>query len=517
MSEIGFESKKEPTKPAHTWNKHLPILAKTGNNYFQVDKYSAIFFPGIVAMIDTLKEIILDFYENQLNTGVPRRLQIAAVSGKATVCIGVRRCGKSTFMLQIIQQLLDDGVDLQNILYINFFDDRLHNLKHDTLATIMEAYFSLFPEKKGAEKIYCFFDEIQVVEGWEPFVERVIRSENSEVYVTGSSANLLAVELATQMRGRALPWELFPFSFKEYLAYKGMQADGHLSTKRRLLAQKAFDEYWQVGGFPEVVGLNRPLRIKIHQEYFNSVLFRDIIERYDISHPKAVIDLAHRLVDNIASLYSVNSLTGFLKSLGHKAPKSAVSNYLTWFEDAYFLFTVRIFDASQARANTNPKKIYCVDHSIVTSVGSGILVNSGHLLENLVFTTLRRITKKIYYYKTTNGKEVDFIAQLQDRSRLLIQVCESMADPGTRKRELTALNEAMAEQQITTGTIVTKNDKETIEVPAGIIEIIPAFQFLLDMPDCDNLVDAVQNGLADVNNGRILDDEELEQALSQEQ
>jgi len=114
-------------------------------------------------------------------------------------------------------------------------------------------------------------------------------------------------------------------------------------------------------------------------------------------------------MDNIGSLYSINNLTGYLKSLGHKVPKSAVADYLEWFEDAFILFTVRIFDASLARVNTNPKKIYCVDHALVTSISSGILVNSGHLLENLVFTALRRLTPDIYYYKTRMGREVDFI------------------------------------------------------------------------------------------------------------
>ncbi|MFU8769653.1 MAG: DUF4143 domain-containing protein, partial [Desulfotignum sp.] len=109
------------------------------------------------------------------------------------------------------------------------------------------------------------------------------------------------------------------------------------------------------------------------------MLFRDLVERHDISHPRAVTDLAHWLVDNIASLYSINNLTGYLKTLGHKVPKSAVADYLEWFEDAYILFTVRIFDASVARANTNPKKIYCIDHALVTSVASGILLNTGHL------------------------------------------------------------------------------------------------------------------------------------------
>lgn len=305
-------------------------------------------------MIDMLKEIILDFQEIDLATGVPRRVDVVPVSGKATVCIGVRRSGKSTFMFQLMQRLRDAGVPRQNILYLNFFDDRLHSLQHDSLGAILEAYFSIYPEKKNTEKVYCFFDEIQAVSGWEPFVDRLMRTEKCEVYITGSSAQMLSKEIATQMRGRALSWEIFPFSLREFLDFEGIECDGPLSTKKRLTIQKAFDKYWETGGFPEVAGLDRMLRIKTHQEYFNAMLFRDLVERHDISHPKAVTDLAHWLVDNTSSLYSVNNLTGYLKSMGHKAPKSAVSNYLEWFEDAYVLFTVRIFDSSLARANTNP-------------------------------------------------------------------------------------------------------------------------------------------------------------------
>jgi hypothetical protein len=304
-----------------------------------------------------------------------------------------------------------------------------------------------------------------------------------EVYLTGSSANMLSKEIATQMRGRALSWEMFPFSFREFLDYKRIESDGTLSTKKRLLVQKAFEEYWETGGFPEVSGLTRHLRIKIHQEYFHTILFRDLVERHNVSHPKAVIDLAHWLVDNTASLYSINSLTGYLKSLGHKAPKSAVSDYLEWFEDAYFLFTVRIFDASLARRDTNPKRIYCIDHAMVTSVSSGILVNSGHLLENLVFTALRRLYPEIYYYKTKIGREIDFIVLMQDRTRILVQVCESLTAPQTRKRETTALSEAMAELGLKTGTIVTRNEDERIEDEAGTIRVVPAWRFLLDLAE----------------------------------
>ena len=322
-------------------------------------------------MNDTLRDLILDFREAELATGVPRRIDVTPVPGKATVCIGPRRAGKSTFLFQLVQRLLDRGVPRDNILYLNFFDDRLRHLQRDGLGVVADAYFSLHPEKKNAETVYCFFDEIQVVPGWEPFVDRLMRTESCEVYITGSSARMLSREIATQMRGRALSWEIFPFSFREFLDFRGIDGAGPLSTRRRLLVRKAFDDYWARGGFPEVAGLDRRLRVKVHQEYWGAMLFRDLVERHDVSHPRAVADLAHWLVDNTASLYSVNRLTGYLQSLGHRAPKSAVSDYLEWFEDALFLFTVRIYDASLARANTNPKKVYCVDHALVRSVGSG--------------------------------------------------------------------------------------------------------------------------------------------------
>ncbi len=282
-----------------------------------------------------------------------------------------------------------------------------------------------------------------------------------------------------------LSWEIFPFSFREFLDYKGIDSAGAFSTKKRLVVRNAFDEYWETGGFPEVAGLNRHLRMKIHQEYFQAVLFRDLVERHDVSHPRAVTDLAHRLIDNVSSLYSINGLTGYLHSLGRKAPKSAVSDYLQWFEDAYFLFTVRRFDASLARSKANPKKIYCVDHAMVSSTASGILVNSGHLLENLVFTALRRVTPDIYYLKTRGGREVDFAVTLPDRSRRLVQVCESMAEPKTRKREVLALIEAMSQLRLKSGTIVTRTDEEVIQVDGGTIEVIPAWRFLLNVPESD--------------------------------
>lgn len=431
-------------------------------------------------MLNLLKEIILDNQNNQLFTGTHRHLEVTPVNKKATIIIGVRRCGKSTWLNQAIEGLLSKGVSKKNILYINFFDDRLTNLKQGGLDTVLEAYFTIYPEKKILETVYCFFDEIQVIQGWEAFVDRMLRTENCEIYITGSSAKMLSKEIASQMRGRALSWELFPFSFSEYLWH--CKIGNHLpaSSQQRHRVENAFGNFFEQGGFPEVVGVDRHLRIKIHQEYVNSILFRDLIERYDISHPRAVVDLARRLMENISSLYTLNGLSNYLKSIGHKAPKNAVADYLTWFEDAYFLFTVRLFSASYGKSNANPKKIYSIDHALIRSVTSGILVNSGHLLENIVYIALRRKNSDIYYYKTATNQEIDFLVQDQQQKIKLIQVCETLANPRTRQRETHSLENAMNELGLSDAMIITREESEQLSVKNGKITVIPVWKFLLE-------------------------------------
>lgn len=434
-------------------------------------------------MINIIKEIILDFQEMDLESGVPRHIDIQTINKKASVFIGVRRSGKSVYLYQLIEGLVKKNISRENILYINFFDDRLHKLKDGDLSVISEAYYSLYPDKKGIEVIYCFFDEIQVLKGWEAFIDRMMRNEKCEVYISGSSAQMLSQEIATQMRGRALSWEIFPFTFAEYLDYAGTEIRSNLSATQRLKVIAKFEEYWQKGGFPEVAGLDSRLRIKIHQEYLTTILFRDIIERHNISHPKALTDLVHWLLDNIASLYSINRLTNYLSSLGHKTSKTLVANYLNWFEDAYFLYTVRLYDASLIKSNANAKKIYCVDHAFVSSISTGILVNSGHLLENLVFMALRRTGEKVFYYRTQNKREVDFIVIRKGRKPVLIQVSETLVEERTYMREVRALEEAMKEMTIEKGFIITRNEEEIVNTKSANLYIIPVWKFLLQWPE----------------------------------
>lgn len=426
-----------------------------------------------------LSQIILDGQERELCEGTRRHLQYELVSRKAFVCIGVRRCGKSTLLDQMMQALIHKGVPRQNMLYLNFFDDRLDPQRRGRIGDVIEAYFELFPEKRGRDRVYCFLDEIQMCEQWEPFVERLLRAENCEVFLTGSSSRMLSKEIATQMRGRAVTWELFPFSFREFLDRRAVPYH-QITSRARSRIRQCFGEFWDCGGFPEVADMSTRLRVMTHQEYFKTIVHRDVVERNDAAHPQAVSDLALRLINQVGSMYSINSLTGYLKSMGHKTTKTFVGSCVGWLADAYAFFPVKIFHPSLSVQNANTRKIYCADHAMVRSVSSGILVNAGHLLENLVFSYLRSISERIHYYRTANGREVDFIWQRDGGDWQLVQVCETLVPPDTRKREITALQEAMREREICEATIVTRDEEETISTTEGTIRVLEAWQYVLE-------------------------------------
>lgn len=441
--------------------------------------------PGHV-MIECLKRIIIE-YQNLEPPGelLPRRVAIGGLPGKVSVVTGVSGSGKTILLRQRIRQMVESGVPRESILYLDFADDRLYWLRHENPDLILDAYFELHPQKRGSETIHCFFDEVQSVPHWQIFIDRLTRSEKCEVTVAGSMLPSQEEETANPLTGRIVPWEVFPFSFREFLDSRSIESDGPLSTKQRLIIQKAFEAYWQVGGFPEANGLDQRQRIEAHQANWNAIL-ASIIAHHNISHPRAVIDLAHWLVDNTGSFYAVSHLTDYLKSLGHRVRKCSVVDWLAAFEDAWLLFSVNIFSSSPTRISVNPRKIYCIDHALAASISSGILTNRESLLENLVFTALRRVTPEIFYHKTKTGREVDLVALLpsvlgQERVVILVQVCASLADPRVRQSEVRSLSEAMVELTVAEGTIVTWRTDETIPVGFGTIQVVPVWRFLLEM------------------------------------
>ena len=368
-------------------------------------------------LVNILKEIIIDFQNEILETGTKRHFEYECIKKKAFICIGVRRCGKSTLLYQIISDLFAQGIKKENILYINFFDDRLIELKAGNLSPINDAYYSLYPEKKGVEKVYFFFDEIQEVKNWEPYIDRIMRTENCYVFITGSSSKMLSQEIATQMRGRSLAYELFPFSFKEFLDHQKIDYKIH-SSKNRILIKNSFDEYLIKGGFPEVIDVKEKTRLDILQEYFKTIINRDVINRNNIKYPQAAIRLSHRLISSASSLYTITRLNNFLRSQEFKINNSFVSSCLEWFQDAFFLFSVPIYSSSYSKQNVNPKKIYCIDHALVKSITPPIFKDHGHLLENIIFIHLRRKTEDIFYYRTLKRTEVDYYGLINNIKKI---------------------------------------------------------------------------------------------------
>ncbi|WP_432822561.1 ATP-binding protein [Trichloromonas sp.] len=438
------------------------------------------------AMIECLKRIIREYQNLEPPGGLlPRRVTIGSLPRKVSVVAGVSGSGKTTLLRQRIRQLIESGVPRENILSLDLADDRLYWLRHENPDLILEAYFELHPQKRGSETVHCFFDEVQALPHWQLFIDRLMRTEKCEVTVTGALLPSPEEETASPLTGRIVSWEIFPLSFREFLDGKEIESDGPLSTKQRLTIQKAFEDYWRVGGFPGVNRRDQRQRIEAHQANWNTIL-ASIIGHHNISHPRAVIDLAHWLVDNTGSYYAISHLTDYLKSLGHRVRKSSVVDWLVVFEDAGLLFSVNIFSSSPTRISINPRKVYWIDHALVTSISSGILTNRDNLLENLVFTALRRVTPEIFYHKTKTGREVDLVALLPsapgyEGTILLVQVCASLADPRVKQSEVRTLSEAMVELAVAEGTIVTWRTEETIPVGFGTIQAVPVWRFLLEM------------------------------------
>lgn len=423
-------------------------------------------------------EQIIDNQQADFVPASPRTLEIRALDGVISIVMGVRRCGKSTLMESIMARLVTKGVPRENIVWLNFSDDRFLPLRLGDWDIIHSVYFSIYPEKRRKEKVYFFFDEIQLYPNWELFVERLRREENCEIYITGSSARMLSKEIGTALRGRTLSWELFPFSFSEYLT-RCNPPRNKKSSNYRLFMQNAWERYKEEGGFPAVFGIDASLRRQLHREYFNALLLRDVIERYNVRYPQVLRHLANRVINGIGTLFSVRKAHDELKSLGYSLGRDTITQFLQWMEDAYFIFAVPAFSASVARQAREFRKLYCVDHSMAASLSTRILKNRGQMLENMVFCALRQETSDVYYYRTKEGYEVDFIAIFRNGDKVLVQVCDDMSTPETRSREIRALTSAMTETKLTVGYIVTESLNETIETPGGSICCIPAPEFFM--------------------------------------
>lgn len=364
----------------------------------------------------------------------------------ADIITGIRRCGKSTLVEQLMQRYAEDS------FYLNFDTPALFGFT-------IEDFRTLDDEIKQSGAHYLFFDEIQVVTGWESYVRSRIDTHN-KVVVTGSNASMLSHELGTRMTGRHISHRLMPFSYSEFVGYKKLQA-----------GEDSLNQYMQLGGFPAYLQTKRK---ELLSDLAVDVLYRDILVRYGLRDEQSLKNLMTLLMGNVGNLITGNKLT---QTIRVKSAKT-VLDYMAYMENAYLLFSVPRFSFSFRSQLVNPKKVYCVDLGLQSILSPSFSENRGHRLENLVFIELYRQGKELYYYNN-NGHECDFVVCDNQKPVLLIQVCEEIMTDN-QDREYGGLVAAMKELQVDKGVILTMNQSDMACVDGHSIETIPVWKWITE-------------------------------------
>lgn len=410
-----------------------------------------------------------------------RDAALPQIPKKVHAVTGMRRSGKTTFLQQLAAERRS-GAAPEGALYLSFDDDRLADIAADQLSALLEEFYRRYPQLRRRATVAWFFDEIQLVAGWERFVRRVLDTENVQVVVSGSSARMLSREVHTSLRGRGIETTIRPFSFREFLRHRGEEPRAEArrwTAEERSLVEKRFGEYLVQGGFPEAQGLARALRVELLQGYVDTVLFRDVLERYGVSQVSALRWIVRHCLRNPAGNMSVHRLFLDLKAQGHAVSKDSVHALLGHLFDAYLLEAVPLHTASERQRNSNPRKIYPADPGLIHAFDASGRANTGHALETAVFNELQRQSAEAAYVKTEQGFEVDFLATYSDGRRELLQVCADPSTPDARKRELRALTDAAKSRSKLPATLLVLTQEQVIALAGSGLRVMPAYEWML--------------------------------------
>lgn len=413
---------------------------------------------------DRLKEIMFDQKDvfNRKKHLITRDIKLEKYldTNQIVIISGIRRCGKSSLMFLIKEEMRLKDPDY---CYFNFDDERIM-----TDVSILEDIYNLHLEVYGKEPV-LFFDEIQNINNWERFINRMYE-QGIKIFVTGSNAKLLSSEISSSLTGRNKLIELFPFSFSEFLRFIGTNCDpNHLTPQSKALLIKDFNQYMEAGGFPLVVKENDT---ELVNSYFQDILYRDIISRYRLTQVNEIRQIGLYFASNIGKLFSYATL---LNISGVKSP-SSIKDYLYYYEQSYLFFYLKKFDYSVKKQIMNPKKVYTVDLAFANRLGFHFSENKGRLLENIVFLELLRRGKEAFYYSDKN--ECDFLIREGLEIVEAIQVVYQL-EAGNCQREYLGLSEAMSRYNIKRGLLlVYEADKSLIHEKEGV-EVIPVWKWLL--------------------------------------
>ncbi len=420
-------------------------------------------FQSIIALHQ--QEIPLDLQE--------RATQLPLDEGRIVTVTGIRRCGKSSLLGLTIDRLLKNGVPRERILYVGFDDERFLSMSPDNFDELLQAYREMYPHI-AIKDVYMFFDEIQLVKGWELFVLRVYKNYCKHIFITGSTAKMLSEEMASALRGWPDEYREYPLSFSEYLRFKNIEANRYTEEGKAVLAS-AFRTYCEEGGFPEVVLTTaKSDKIKILQSYFNTMLFRDMMEHYNIGTPSSVVRyFLKRVMNNLTKPTSVNNVYNDLKSQGLKVSKDSLYLWLDYACNIFMLRKVEKYDKSMVKQRSASAKYYVADIALRNAVLLPESKDDGKALENIVYLNLERSLGEddgVFYYN--DSKECDFVVRRGERVTELIQVCWVLNEENV-EREIGGLLAASTFTGCTKCSIITFNQQQSLERDGLHIEVKP--------------------------------------------
>ena len=426
----------------------------------------------------TAEEIISEWHEKKIPDLIKREINFELPeTGNAVAVIGPRRAGKSFFLYDIIYNRLD--VDLEDTLLINLEDHRFGIPDKKDLDTILTTYYGMYPEKDD-KRAYIFFDEVQNVEGWERYIRSIMDRYNATVFISGSSSKLLSREIATSMRGRSISYLVMPFSFREFLSVKEFRISR--SSKGKSLMLQRLKEYLRYGGFPDVVlEKEEMIKRKLLRGYVEVMLFRDVVERYEIKHVKVLKLLMKQMMASTANSLSINKFYGFLKSQGIRIDKNTIYEYKDHLVDAFGFIELKRIDSSFRTIEQGKPKIYPIDTGYMTDYGQDLDNNMGRYMETCVAVELRRRIEEqpgqdIHFWR--KNSEIDFVISDEEKVKTLIQVCYDIEDEKTLQREINGLIDGSKDLGCEDLLLLNWNKEYEVKVNGRIVKVMPLWSWL---------------------------------------
>jgi predicted AAA+ superfamily ATPase len=425
-----------------------------------------------------MKKYLIDKKEDikKLNV-IEREIRLKPTKDFSIAIIGPRRAGKTFACYYLIKKLnLEDS----KYLFVNFEDDEIKRKNREEIVKCIQTHVEIY----GEEPEFIFFDEVQNLADWQSFVYSLIEKKRYFIFLTGSSSKLLSREIATQLRGRSLNCVVFPFSFKEFLLSRAIQIKKIYSSIEEAKIKKFLDEYLRNGGFPQVV-LNEIDGKTFAREYMDVVLYRDLVERFEIENIDAARYLLYSLVENFSKEFSVNKIYQGMKKKGMEVSNKVLYSYLSYIQEVFFSFLVKKFHYSYRKSELTIPKVYVNDLGIANNFSEyRFSENIGRLMENLVFLELKKLELEnliegIFYWKDYQQHEVDFVVKEGLEIKQLIQVTYASGKDEIEKREIRSLLKAGKLLKCEGLLIITWDYEDEIKVNNKTIKFLPLWKWLL--------------------------------------